>query len=458
MKTQLFSLKNFALFFLLGFMIILSSCQEEPDLIGMSLQSENERLGIGYSDTTINVIAYSDFDDSLRTDNYSANLLGTFNDPTFGTTTASIFTQIRLSTTSPSFPAGSTLDSLVLYLPYSGSYQIDPAIMDEQVVKVYEVNQKMYIDSIYYSNRVLSSNSTELGNLTFTPKPKDSIMINGEKQAPQLQIKLSSALGNSLLQALPADLANSDKFTEFFKGIYIKALPLNTTQENKGSILYFNLLSTLARMTLYYKKDINDTVSNQYNFVINDKSAKYTYFNHYGYVGNNATRPATIDFQKQLGVGGFVKDTNLGQQKLYLQSMGGVKVNFKFPNIRNFSSNKVVVNEAILVIKNDDGDDKNGPPALLTVLKKLVDGKTAFLPDIFEGSGFFGGTYNTVTREYRMRITRYFQYMLNTTDADYGLVMLIDSRRTTANRFVFKGTDKTLGNRMKIEIKYTVIK
>ncbi len=455
MKTQLLSLKSFTLLFLLGSLIFLSSCEEEPDLIGLA-KLQNEKLGVVFSDTS-SIIAYSVYDDSLRTDNYSACLLGTFNDPVFGTTSASIFTQLRLSNLSPSFGTSPTLDSLVLYLPYSGSYQAET--MGDLQVKVYEVDQKMYIDSVYYSDRLLSYKPNLLADLTFTPKPKDSVTINGVKYPPMLQIKLSSTLGNALLASNSTNLLNNDNFTDFFRGLFIKAMPLSTTQENKGSILYFNLLSSYANMSLYYKKNSNDTISNKFNFVINDKCAKYTNFNHYGYIGSGGTLAAKDTLKKQIGAVGYVKDTTLGQKKLYLQSMGGVKVNFKFTYLRDLIKNqKIVINEAVLVIKNDDIDDKNTPPSLLTVLKKLASGKTEFLPDIYEGAAFFGGSYNSTTKEYRMRITRYFQDMLNTTTPDYGLVMLIDSRRTTANRFVFKGTDKSLTGRMKLELKYTVIK
>lgn len=466
MNKQLFSVIKLAVFFLLGSIIILSSCQKEPDLIGMSLQSENEKLGVGF-DTSIAINAYSVFDDSLRTDNYSANLFGTFNDPVFGTTSASIFTQLRLSTLNPSFPSTATLDSLVLYLPYSGSYSVSnnsSSRPNPLQLKVYEVGQKMYIDSVYYSNRFLYINENELASLTFTPKPNDSVTIDGVKTAATLRIKLNTTAGknlgmNLLNSANLSYLADNDVFTKFFKGICIKAFPLNTMQANKGSILYFNLLTASARMSLYYKKTAIDTAVNIYDFNINDKCSKFTNFNHYGYIGTNSTLASNIDFQKQLGLNSFPKDTTLGQQKLYLQSMGGVKVNFKFPNLRDLIKNKkVTINEAVLVIKNMEPDDLSSPPSMLTILKKLADGKTAFLPDIYEGSSFFGGTYNTTKREYRMRITRYLQNMLNTTDIDYGLVMLIDSRRTTANRFVFKGTDKSLTNCMKLELKYTVIK
>ena len=446
MKAQLLNTKTLLLIFLFGFFIVLASCTDEPDLIGLK-QLQNEKLGIGFSDTTT-IVAYSVFDDSLRTDNYPVSLLGTFNDPIFGTTSASIFTQVRLSTLSPNF-TGASLDSLVLYLPYSGSYQAET--MGDLQVKVYEVNQQMYIDSVYYSDRVLSYKPTILADTTFTPKPTDSVTINGVKYPPMLQIKLSAILGNTLLSSV--SLTDNDAFTSFFKGLFIKALPLSTSTDNKGSILYFNLLSSLAKMTLYYTKA---TVSSKYDFIINDKAAKYTNFNHYNYNGSNSTLSATNDFKNQLGVD-IAPNTSLGQQKLYLQSMGGVKVSLKFPYLRELAKNqKLIVNEAVLVIKNADVDNKNTPPSSLTILKNLADGKTAFLPDIFEGALFFGGTYSN--GEYRMRITRYFQNMLNTTDVDYGLVMLIDSRRTTANRFVFTGTDKTLANRMKLELKYTVIK
>ncbi|MFZ4741851.1 MAG: DUF4270 domain-containing protein [Bacteroidales bacterium] len=458
MKTQLLSLKSFTLLFLLGSLIFLSSCEEEPDLIGLE-KLQNEKLGVEFSDTS-SIIAYSVYDDSLRTDNYSACLLGTFNDPVFGTTSASIFTQLRLSNLSPSFGTSPLLDSLVLYLPYSGSYQAET--MGDLQVKVYEVDQKMYIDSVYYSDRLLSYKPNLLADLTFTPKPKDSVTINGVKYPPMLQIKLSSTLGNALLASNSSNFTDNDKFTDYFRGLFIEAMPLGN-QENKGSILYFNLLSSYANMSLYYKKNSSDTISNKFNFVINDKCAKYTNFNHYGYIGSGGTLAAKDTLKKQIGAFGYTKDTTLGQKKLYLQSMGGVKVNVKFPFLRDLIKNqKIVINEAVLVIKNDDVDDKNVPPSLLTILKKLASGKTEFLPDIYEGAAFFGGSYNSTTKEYRMRITRYFQQMLNKTDVEYslenGLVMLIDSRRTTANRFVFKGTDKSLAGRMKLELKYTIIK
>ena len=452
MKT--FLLHPTRLLFLLGFLIFLSSCEEEPDLIGMNLQPKSEKLGLAI-DTTLSINAYSQIDDSLRTDNYPLCLFGTYNDPIFGTTSASILTQLRLSNNNVSFGSNPTLDSLVLFLPYSGSYMYNNSYEKQYplVLKIYEVNQKMSLDSLYYSNDLLPYINTELASVTFKPNPKDSVVYNGVKFPPMLVVKFSNdILGKKILNALATNLSDNNAFADFMKGLYIKAMPLSTTQHNKGSILYFNLLSSsLANMTIYYKNNENDSL--KYTFVINDNCSKYTYFDHYGYA------TATADLKNQLGIGG-TPDTSIGKQKLFLQAMGGVKVKLKFPTLRDLIKNqKIIVNEAVLILKNADINDYNTPPSLLAMLKKLSSGKTELLPDfIEEGSSFIDATYNSTSREYRIRITRYFQKMLNTTDDDYGLLMFVDSRITSANRFVFYGTDNSLVNRMRLELRYTIIK
>jgi hypothetical protein len=455
LKTQ-FLLSN-RLFFalILSVTLLISSCEEEPDLIGLNLQPQNEILSLSFSDTS-SIIAYSVIDDSMRTDNYLYNLLGSYNDPVFGSTSASIFTQVRLSDNNVSFGNTPSFDSLILFMPYTGSYVYNNITEKPYPinVKVYEVAEKMSFDSTYYSYSNLSYKPTELANVTFVPKPKDSTVFNGSKFPPLLILKLNNVLGNKLLSALPSDLTDNDAFTKFLNGIYIKTMPLSTTNTNKGSILYFNLLnSQLSNLVLYYKKTPTDTVSSKYVFVINDKCTKYTHFNHYGYGSAN------IDFKNQLGIG-VQADTNLGKQKLYLQSMGGVKVKLKFPYLRNWiKDKKIIINEATIIIKNADIDDKNAPPALLAMLKRIASGKTELLPDYdIEGSSFYDGVYNSTSKEYRIRITRYFQNMLNTTDTDFGLYLLVDSRRTSGNRLVFTGTDKSLTNRMKLELRYTIVR
>ena len=122
---------------------------------------------------------------------------------------------------------------------------------------------------------------------------------------------------------------------------------------------------------------------------------------------------------------------------------------------------KVTVNEAVLVFQNAEANDYFTPPTDITMLRKLADGSTVLLPDIMEGSTFFDGVYNPSTREYRLRITRYLQQILNSYSSDpsnfidYGLYLLVDNRRTTANSVMLKGTDN---KGIKLELKYNIIK
>jgi hypothetical protein len=483
MKKIFITLKYSILFTLSVLMISFTSCVKEPDLIGMSLQSSNDKFGLEFSDTST-VVGYSVIDDSLRTDYYVNDILmariyllngkqipayvvdkmlGTYNDAVFGTSSSGIFTQYRLSTVNPAFPTQiHNCDSVILYLPYSGIYK--SADLSSRAyplqLKIYKLTQKMSLDSSYYSDRIMDYFRIPIANTSIMPNTTDSVTVDGVKYPPLMRIKLDNAFGDAFLQCSPTTLADNDAFCNYFNGLYIQSLPLTTSQDNKGSMLYFNLISTsYANISLYYKKTAADTVSTKYNFVINDQCAKYSHFDHYNYTGTNGTRAADIDFQKQLGLGGYTKDTTLGKQKLYLQSMGGVKVNLKFPYIRScFAGKKVIINEATLVLKNIDLNNYNTPPPLIGAFKKLSGNTFTILPDHLEGFSFIDGTYNAANKEYRIRLTRYIQYLLNYTDIDYGIDLVIDRKKSIANRVILGGTDKSLASRVKLELKYTIVK
>ena len=65
------------------FALSLASCNKEPDLIGIDLLPDSDYLNLSFTDTST-IIAYTVREDSLRTDELSANLLGYMNDPVFG--------------------------------------------------------------------------------------------------------------------------------------------------------------------------------------------------------------------------------------------------------------------------------------------------------------------------------------------------------------------------------------
>ncbi len=461
MKTDCNSFQKTFIFLLLVISFI--ACSKEPDSIGLDLQPTGNKLSVIYTDTCT-VWAYTVIDDSLRSDNYSPNLLGSIVDPIFGVTTASIFTQFRLSNNNVSFGTAPKFDSLVLTLPYTGIYNNSQQRISSQHLKVFEVSENMALDSAYYSNQLLSYFKFDkvIADLTFIPNAKDSITVAGVKYPALLRVKFTSYFGNKILHASAANLIDNTSFNNYIKGLFIRTEPLSPSMLDKGSIMYFNLLSAYTNLILYYKgtSNVTDTTQLQYNFLIDTYCGKYNYFDHNGYTN------ASSGFKNQLGIG-VTKDTTLGKQNVYLQAMGGTKVKMKLPFINKLlkdktgKAQKVTVNEAVLVFQNAEANDYFTPPTDITMLRKLADGSTVLLPDIMEGSTFFDGVYNPSTREYRLRITRYLQQILNSYSSDpsnfidYGLYLLVDNRRTTANSVMLKGTDN---KGIKLELKYNIIK
>jgi len=94
-------------------MVFFFNACEEPDIIGMEIQPDNDTFNIVFSDTT-SIISYSEIEDSVRSDETPDNLLGSYKDPVYGTSLASFITQVRLSSNDVSFGTTPIFDSLIL--------------------------------------------------------------------------------------------------------------------------------------------------------------------------------------------------------------------------------------------------------------------------------------------------------------------------------------------------------
>ncbi|MCF8299372.1 MAG: DUF4270 domain-containing protein, partial [Saprospiraceae bacterium] len=386
-------------------LVFLFSACEEPDIVGMEVHPDIDNINIFFSDTA-SILSYSEIEDSLRTDETDLNLLGSYKDPVFGTSTANFCTQLRLSSNDVSFGTSPVFDSLVLSLVYNGYYGDNSF---QHNVMVYELIEDIYSDSDYYSFQPFLYDNTELANITFVPNFDDSVLVDGEMQAPQLRINLNQILGDKFLQtALSTDLSDNDNFLKFFKGLYLKV----PTASSGGSILYFDTQSALSKLTLYYH---NSTDTTTYNFVINENCARVNMFDHNDYID------ADNDLKNQI-----FTDTNLGQTKLYIQSMGGIRTKLQFPNLKNFfDKGKIAINSALLIVSVDQTDltiSDFEAPARLRLVKLDKNGVIDIIPvtDAFVGDSYFGGFYNETKKEYQFNLQLHIQEILNGDIEDYG--------------------------------------
>lgn len=429
------SLKNLTGIFFLAMACVVISCND-PDIIGLEVQPVNDKFNLFYNDTC-RVIAYTVTEDSVRTDKTLLNLLGNYNDPLFGRTSASIYTQVRISSNNVDFGSSPVADSLVLTLAYNGYY----GKLRKLNIKVFEVLDDFYKDTAYYSNKILNTGNTPLANVSVVPAPSDSLTINGEKLAPHLRIKLSGTLAQKFLnESTTVNLSDNEHFVQFFKGIYITSSLVNT----EGAILYFDLLSALSQMTLYYKNDADDSL--KFNFVINDYCARFNSFDHYNF------QDADPYLKQQIN-----GDTVLGDSLLYLQAMSGLKVKIALPDYKNlFADGKTVLNKAELIIpiEEDITTASYSIPPKLALVRITEEGEIAYIIDQYEGESHFRGIYDEDNKQYTFTITRHLQNIILDNIKDYGLYLMISGAAVNAGRIYLKGSRRS-DVKMKLKLTYT---
>jgi hypothetical protein len=421
------------------FLMIFNSCKK-ADTVGLEVLPEEDRLQGEYTDT-ITIIAHTVLEDSLLTSGTTFHILGSHNDPIFGLTTASIYSQFVLESVDPDFGTSPTLDSVVLSLAYAGHYSDIMKLGGEQSFSVHRVTQD--ISDSLYSDDTREYHKISLGTYSGLVDTRDSVMINGTNQPPQMRIKLNNSFGNELLNS--ASLMSSDSlFLEAFKGLYITPSTQNLLS-GMGSLLYISPSSAYSKMTLYYH-NTDTTALQEFDFIIKSSTERFTSFKH--------------DYSTAFDITDQLADSTLGADKLYLQAMAGLKTKITFPHLNNLVANgrEIAINKAELIFPVTAGTTSRlSPPSRLILVKKGTDGKDKFLDDaIYESGDFFGGYYNSPDKEFKLNIPRHIQSLLKDTASDKTIYLRVTGAAASANRCVLNGTgnaDKPL----KLRLTYTIL-
>ena len=435
MKTKLLLLT------LLVTLIAFASCKKLPD-IGSTLQPNSSHIKVAFFDKS-NIIAESERIDSLSTKAASLSLVGDINDPIFGNSNLSFYTQIGLTSNSTKWGEGATIDSIILQMAYSGYYG---DTLTPITLKVYEVTEPMSGDSMAYFSNTSFNIGNELASHSFTPRPKTRIKSDNDTVGTALvQIPIDKALGEKFISDEDQFTSNAT-FMKYFNGLYVSCEPADGT----GSICYFNLLNTKSYLRIYYHNNFDTTF---YDFNISDKYVRFNHFEH-----DYSTAPIT-----------FNDTTNC--QNLFVQSTAGVRSRILFPNITKWAkdlNSNILINEAKLIL-NGANDMVNGvendtsiftQPAQLIVVKAKEDGSYSILPDQMVGSTYFNGMYDPKNDQVWFRISEYIQDLVlsDTNDEDYGLYIYTYSGANNAKRWVFHGPDSPdTTNRIRLEIIYSKI-
>ena len=424
-------------------MMAFSSCKKLPD-IGSSLQPNSSYIRVAFSGKH-DIIAETEHVDSLSTKAASLSLVGDLNDPIFGNSNMSFYTQMGLTSNSVKWGEGATTDSIILQMIYSGYYG---DTLTSLTLKVHEVAESMSGDSMTYYSNTSFAIGEELANYTFSPRPRTKGNIDDDSLTTAvIRIPINNSLGDKFIND-ENNFSSNSNFMKYFNGLYVSCEPASGT----GAICYFNLLNTKSYLRIYYHNDYDTTFT---DFNVSDK---YIRFNHFEHNYTSAQAPIAFD------------DTS-SNQYLYVQSAAGVRSRLIFPTLNQWAKDmntNVLVNEAKLILTgaNDNINGVNNDtalftqPAQLVVVKAKEDGSYSILPDQLVGTSYYNGTYNPKTDQVWFRISEYVQdLILSDSDAEnYGLFIYTYAGANNAKRWIFHGPDSPdTTNRVKLEIIYSQI-
>ncbi len=424
--------------------LLFSQCQKEADRIGYGLLSPEDLLGLGYTDT-VDVWAYTLPVDSVTTSGQTYALIGSMFDPVFGRTDATCYTQVLGDPLHSGWGDMPVVDSCILSLPYMGGLVGDS--MTPMTLKVYQLTEDIQnaVDRIYSSQSTVAYDESHLlGQVTFLPRPKDSVVVNNKTTFPQVRIPLSKYFSDQIL-ALPDSVITSQvNFQKNYKGFCILAEPQTTP--GKGAIVYFALPSDNSKYSqvFIHYHNVSDTIK-QTTLTLGGN--RFYNYNHHNY--NDATQ----DLRDQLA-----GNTALGNQTLYLQGTAGTRVKLQIPNLQKWTNKQLMINDAQLIITNVDTTTSlyTTPPHLsLYLADSTTNTPTSnLLPDYAISSSFIDGYYNSSNKTYRFHIPRYMQQVLIGKKDNYGIFITVSNEGLLASRVVLNGKDAT-SRKMKLLVKYS---
>ena len=418
----------------------INACSE-PDEIGLGLI--DRRAGFNSSDT-LTIIGSTGVSVPVPTNFGGQNMLGVLDDPLFGKVRASLFTQFRLTENNFSLGESPVLDSLTISFEYSGRYY--GQVETFQTIKIFELSEQVPDVDTLYSDLVVPHYPDPVAELLLRPAPTDSVLIDTTMFAPHFKVRLSDALGQKIIDAngTPA-FENVPNFLEYFKGLYIT---VDEEIDGTGSIFNIGVFNFFTRLSLYYHEE-GDTNALRHDFPITQFTKRSNFFETLSY--DNA-HPVLVE---QL----FGEDPEeSGDSLLFVQSMGKLRANIRFPYLSELSSAaNVTINQARLIVPIAEGfsDEMFTPAQDLFLLRYDDNGKMVPLADMQFGDEYFGGRYNEGARHYSFNITQHLQEVMDGKISDHGLTMVIPQAAENARRVVLNGPGVAL-RPMRLEIIYTV--
>ncbi len=454
--------KNIALSGIVG-IILISACTDKTSQIGADLVPNGPLSDLNRIDT-MSMNAYSVKVDSVLTTGQAENLIGFLNDPVFGKVVSSTYAQLIPDAFSFKGFDGYVLDSVVFSLKYSKSYYGDT--LTTQTIHIHEITEPFERGGLYYSNHELQYNPVPIVSHTYNPTPlKTDTSVSVR---PSLEVRMKIPVENLFVTNLwnldstslhtDTSLVNLDEFVKLVNGIHIKVDP---SDGETGALVGFNMTSVDTKLTFYTKEDNEDANLKEFDFVIiPNYSAWLNKHDHMNFEG------AETDLLNQIN--NINKESS--KEKLYIQPLAGTRVHFDFPHLKSLNDiGNIIINKAELILSYGEDDELTDlnifNPTGLNIGLRHINDTTTVVPDYYVDGGrgvHLGGSIDTTNKEYRFRLTRYVQEVLQNKDEnELGLVLFSGSETNGYSRLIFRGFDPVnsefFDNRFRLEVTYSII-
>ncbi len=362
-----------------GVLVAIISCEKDFKNVGVNIVDNNIFTAAKYD--VANITAYSQNILKNRTDRLDSYLLGTYEDPNFGSFSASIITQLGLVEPNPDFGANAVIDSVILNIPLQATLDgtLEATNPNNPIETITVPN--FVLDSIWNSgtNPAFNLRIVELGtflndlnpndptktkqyysddnfiqlgelyNNVITPDPNDTIMIvkrrkfsddnlvpservifkydtiyNNNKK-PSIKIPFDNTTFKTRFQDMlqSTEFSTVSDFQHYFRGLFLEA-----SSTGSGSSLVSLILSQ-AKLTIYYSQtsfqDEDDGVDLDGNGITGETNVAVGEGNSLDFpLGNLIVNQYNRDYSGA-PVESYLNNpnTSLGSNKLYISGAAG---------------------------------------------------------------------------------------------------------------------------------------
>jgi hypothetical protein len=320
----------------------------------------------------------------------------------------------------------------VLSLQYVGYY----GDLSAQNFEVYELNDSLSMDSVYYD---FSTKPVKPGNLvvngmgTITPKPLSNTVVGGDTLAPQLRIPLDTNFAKSIIEESTSGngtFASNVNFQTFFKGFKVK---VNNPSQliGKGGIYYFNINNNAAsKLTIYYTQS---GVEKSYDIVMNSQAADFVHIDT-----DQSGTPLELVLQ----------DSTKGQSTFYAQAFRQRAV-IKIPGLDNLPKNIVVHRADLTLPVQFQNGYRYKPGAAVSVAARLKASDTRL------SNLNVVGAFVDSKKHFSIDLRTYTQALIADNIDNTGVVVSPVFFRNSAERIVFNGPNTINKMKPKLILTYT---